>query len=153
MLLLLICLNNFSIVNSGYRCTKHDKDAGGTGTGQHTNGKAADIVCYDQSGAKISSKIVTCVAQDLGFTGIGRINDTATHLDNRTSSKWYGDETISSSKNITTDFYTYWGLTKEDVYGKADTPITGTDTDNNDGSKDVILTIDGKTSSGSLDEV
>lgn len=150
------------IVNSGYRCSTHDKNAGGNGAGQHTKGKAADIVCYDQSGAKISSKIVTCAAQDLRFTGIARVNDTATHLDNRIGSKWYGDETISSSKNITTDFYAYWNLTKEDVYGKADTatpdsgttdtPVTGTDTDNSGESKDVTLTIDGKTYTGSLKE-
>ena len=38
------------IVNSGYRCTTHDKNVGGNGYGQHTKGTAADIVCYDSSG-------------------------------------------------------------------------------------------------------
>lgn len=140
------------IVNSGYRCIKHDKDVGGTGTGQHTKGKAADIVCYDRSGTKISSKIVTCAAQDLGFTGIARINETTTHLDNRTDSKWYGDETVSSANNITTDFYAYWGLNTEDVYGKSKMPASNKNTDNGSENKQVILTINGKTYTGSLKE-
>lgn len=36
------------IVNSGYRCPEHDKAVGGTSTGQHTKGTAADVVCYDK---------------------------------------------------------------------------------------------------------
>lgn len=140
------------IVNSGYRCAKHDKTVGGTGTGQHTKGKAVDIVCYDQSGAKISSKIVTCAAQDLGFNGIARIDDTAVHLDNRIGSKWYGDEIITTSKSITDNFYNYWGLTKKSVYGKSDTPASNTSINNSGESKKVKLTIDGKTYTGSLKE-
>lgn len=140
------------IVNSGYRCVKHDKDVGGTGAGQHTKGKAADIVCYDQNGNKISAKIVTCVAQDLGFNGIGKINDTATHVDVRTGSKWYGDETVTSSRSITNNFYDYWGLTKEDVYGKSETSTSIPNTNGNNGSIDISLTIDGKTYTGSLKE-
>ena len=31
------------IVTSGYRCHTHDKNVGGSGTGQHTLGNAADI--------------------------------------------------------------------------------------------------------------
>ena len=31
------------IVTSGYRCEAHDKNVGGSGTGQHTLGNAADI--------------------------------------------------------------------------------------------------------------
>ena len=139
------------IVNSGYRCAKHDKNVGGTGTGQHTTGNAADIVCYDNKGDKISTKVVTCAAQDLGFNGIGKINDTATHVDVRKGSKWYGDETITSSKSITDDFYKYWNFTKEDVYGKSTKPVKDpAPTTNND--KDVTLVIDGKTYKGSLKE-
>lgn len=140
------------IVNSGYRCAKHDKTVGGNGNGQHTKGKAVDIVCYDQSGAKILSKIVTCAAQDLGFNGIARIDDTAVHLDNRIGSKWYGDETITTSKSITDNFYNYWGLTKKSVYGKSDTPAPDTSINNSSESKKVKLTIDGKTYTGSLKE-
>ena len=52
------------IVTSGFRCVAHDKSVGGSGTGQHTLGKAADICCYGQDGQPISSKIVCCKAQD-----------------------------------------------------------------------------------------
>ena len=66
------------IVNSGYRRTAHDKNVGGSGVGQHVNGTAADIVCYDKSGKKISSKVVCCAAQDIGFGGIANIDSTYT---------------------------------------------------------------------------
>lgn len=74
------------IVNSGYRCPEHDKAVGGTSTGQHTKGTAADVVCYDKSGSVISAKTVCCKAQDLGFSGIANITSayTSVHLDVRT---------------------------------------------------------------------
>ena len=55
------------IVTSGYRCPVHDKAVGGTSSGQHTKGNAADIVCYGQDGQPVSSKLVCCKAQDIGF--------------------------------------------------------------------------------------
>ena len=58
------------IVTSGFRCAAHDKAVKGSGTGQHTRGKAADICCYGQDGQPISSKTVCCKAQDIGFGGI-----------------------------------------------------------------------------------
>lgn len=102
------------IINSGYRCSKHDKNVGGSGSGQHTTGKAVDVVCYDSSGKTISSKRVCCVAQDIGFNGIANIDKTytATHLD-VASRKWYGDETITTSKSVTDDFYKYYGYAKK----------------------------------------
>lgn len=101
------------IVNSGYRCAAHDKSVGGSGNGQHTKGTAADVVCYDQSGDIISSKTVCCTAQDLGFTGIANITSayTSTHLDVRTGSTWYGDET-KGTNTVTSDFYSYFGIAK-----------------------------------------
>ncbi len=101
------------IVNSGYRCPAHDKAVGGTGSGQHTKGNAADVVCYGQDGQPISSKTVCCTAQDLGFGGIANITSayTSTHLDVRTGSKWYGDEVYGTS-TITNDFYSYFGISK-----------------------------------------
>ncbi|MBQ9921689.1 MAG: DUF882 domain-containing protein [Clostridia bacterium] len=128
------------VINSGYRCSAHDKAVGGSGAGQHTKGTAADIVCYDKDGKKISSKIVSCAAQDIGFNGIANINSsyTATHVDvgNR---RWYGDETITSSRSVTDDFYNHYGLTRSDVYGTR--------------SKSITLTIDGVTYSGTIEEV
>lgn len=101
------------IVTSGYRCTAHDKNVGGSGSGQHTKGNAADICCYGQDGQPISSKTVCCTAQDIGFTGIANINEKYiyTHVDVRTNSKWYGDETEGNS-TVTSDFYKYFGISK-----------------------------------------
>ena len=104
------------IVTSGYRCTAHDKNVGGSGTGQHTLGNAADICCYGQDGQPISSKIVCCKAQDIGFTGIANITAAYqyTHVDVRTGSKWYGDE-VHGNSTVTDDFYKYFG--GEDMKG------------------------------------
>lgn len=128
------------IVNSGYRCCSHDKNVGGNGSGQHTKGTAADIVCYGADGKVISSKIVTCAAQDIGFSGIANIsaNYQAVHVDVRTG-KWYGDETKGTS-TVTSDFYAYWGLSKSDIYGNTAVPET----------KNITLIIDGKTYEGTI---
>lgn len=100
------------IVTSGYRCPDHDKAVGGNGTGQHTKGNAADIICYGQGGNIISTKKVACKAQDIGFRGIGNIDRTYTaiHVDVRTGAKWYGDEAVrgGTSGSVTDDFYRYY---------------------------------------------
>ncbi|MCM1062325.1 MAG: D-Ala-D-Ala carboxypeptidase family metallohydrolase [Eubacterium sp.] len=102
------------IVNSGYRCSAHDKNVGGNGYGQHVNGTAADIVCYDQNSNRISSKLVSCAAQDVGFGGIANIDRTytATHVDVRTSNFWKGDEVVRTDRSVTTDFYKYYNIPK-----------------------------------------
>ena len=110
-------LNCSSInVSSGYRCVTHDKNVGGSGTGQHTLGKAADICCYGQDGQPLSSKVVCCKAQDIGFTGIANITAAYiyTHVDVREGSKWYGDE-VHGNASVTDDFYKYFG--GEDMKG------------------------------------
>ena len=109
-------LNCSSIrVSSGYRCSAHDKAVGGKGNGKHTLGLAADVCCFGQDGKPISSKIVSCAAQDLGFHGIANIHAayTYTHLDMRTGAKWYGNE-IYGNSNVTNDFHAYYGIPKED---------------------------------------
>lgn len=105
------------IVNSGYRCPEHDKAVGGDGSGQHVQGTAADIVCYDRDGKIISAQKVTCAAQDIGFAGIANISakHQAVHVDVRMSGTYKGDETKGTS-SVTKDFYDYWGLNKDDVY-------------------------------------
>ena len=40
------------IVNSGYRCPKHNKDVGGVKNSQHLCGEAADIHCQDNERLK-----------------------------------------------------------------------------------------------------
>ena len=136
------------IINSGYRCANHDKNVGGNGSGQHTKGTAADIVCYDKSGNKISSKKVCCAGQDIGFGGIANIGSTytATHVDTRTSNFWKGNEALGAAgtnSSVTSDFYKYFGLSQADVYGKAAQKKA---------TKSITLTIDGKTYSGELTE-
>ena len=104
------------IVTSGFRCSMHDRTVGGSGTGQHTKGNAADICCYGQDGQPISSKIVCCKAQDIGFRGIANITDAYqyTHVDVRLNGKWYGDE-VHGNNTVTDDFYKYFG--GEDMKG------------------------------------
>ena len=108
------------IVTSGYRCPEHDKAVGGTSSGQHTKGTAADVCCYGQDGQPISSKTICCKAQDLGFGGIANITSSYqyTHLDVRTGYRWLGDETKGNG-TVTDDFYKYFGLTsaKNILYG------------------------------------
>ena len=110
-----------AIITSGYRCPAHDRAVGGNGAGQHTKGKAADVIFYDKQGKAISSKVVSCKAQDLGFGGIANIDSSYqyTHLDIRTSGKWYGDETKGTSNSVTNDFYAYYGISRSDSDIKA----------------------------------
>ena len=128
------------IVTSGYRCAAHDKAVGGNGSGQHTKGTAADICCYGQDGKPISSKLVCCKAQDIGFTGIANITAAYqyTHVDVRTAGKWYGDETRGTN-TVTSDFYSYFGIAK---------PTTPTPAQPE--TKQIALTIDGATWKGTL---
>lgn len=125
------------IVTSGYRCTAHDKAVGGNGSGQHTLGTAADICCYGQDGKPISSKLVCCKAQDIGFAGIANITAAYqyTHVDVRKSGRWYGDETRGTS-TVTSDFYAYFGIDKPG--------------DQQPETKDVVIQIGGETWKGTL---
>ena len=101
-------------VSSGYRCAAHDRAVGGSGTGQHTLGKAADICCCDAAGKPIVSYRVCCAAQDIAFRGIARINDAYTHCDTRSGGVWYGDETKGARFCIPeNDFYEYFNIKKD----------------------------------------
>lgn len=83
-------------ISSGYRCRKHDIAVGGSGTGTHTLGIAADI-----SAKGYTAKKLAYCAEQLGFGGIGIINNMYLHVDMRDESghgftyankHWYGDE-------------------------------------------------------------
>ena len=102
-------------VSSGYRCPEHDKAVGGKGNGKHTQGLAADVICYAQQGLPISSKVVSCKAQDLGFRGIANITAayTSTHLDMRDGTTWYGDETRGTAWACA-DLHEYYGIPREE---------------------------------------
>lgn len=103
------------IISSGYRTKECDIAVGGSGVGQHVNGKAADCIYYDENGNIIPSKIVICVAFDLGiFNGIANIDGNYTHLDNRQGSTYRGDEPRGNS-SYWTNPYDYFGVSKEEV--------------------------------------
>ena len=139
------------VINSGYRCASHDKAIGGSGIGHHVYGNAADIVCYDKSENKISSKKVCCVAQDVGFGGIANIDGTytATHVDVRTSNFWKGNETVTSDYSITDDFYSYYDIPKssENVSATSEIVARGIDVSEHQG----IIDWDKVKASGKVD--
>ena len=102
------------IISSGYRCPTYDTQIGGF-VGQHAKGLAADCIYYDKDGAIIPSKYVICAAYDLGqLKGIAKINDNYTHLDNRSSGYYRGDETVSNN-SVWTNPYDYFGVSKSDM--------------------------------------
>lgn len=103
------------IVSSGHRCEAHDKAVGGSGSGQHTKGTAADV-CFYKNSKPISSKIVSCEAQDMGFSGIANITAAYTwiHLDVRSTGSYKGDET-KGLFTVTDDFYTYYRIKRSDL--------------------------------------
>lgn len=102
-------------ISSGYRCSKHDKNVGGDGKGQHTIGYAADCIYYDKNNKIIPSKYVICAAYDSDlFRGIAKINNNYTHLDIRTSGYYKGDETVSNN-SVWNNPYDYFGVTKSEM--------------------------------------
>ena len=102
------------IISSGYRCPAYDIQIGGF-AGRHSEGLAADCCYYDKDGNLIPSKIVICVAYDLGkLNGIAKINDNYVHLDNRSGTTYRGDETRGNS-SYWTNPYDYFGVSKSDV--------------------------------------
>ncbi len=112
------------IITSGYRTPAYDKKVGGNGRGQHTKGTAVDCYFYGADGSIISSKEVSCIAQDLGFKGIANITRAyqAIHLDMRTIGKYYGNE-VYGTKNVTTDFYAYYGIDRYALRKKYGLPV------------------------------
>lgn len=116
------------IITSGYRCLSCNKY-----TDYHTYGMAADARFYDSSGAVIDSRIVCCVAADIGILGVANVNSgyQVVHIDARVDNKYWGDE-IYGLRSIWNqagadgqthwNFYEYWGLTPEAVYQYVNLP-------------------------------
>lgn len=77
-------------INSGYRCSKHNKAVGGVSSSLHTKGMAADIVVKDVKPSEVAK-----YAESIGVLGIG-LYETAkdgyfVHIDTRKSKAfWYG---------------------------------------------------------------
>lgn len=121
------------IINSGYRSPDADIDVGGSGSGPHTLGIAADVYFY-KNGQPVPSRLVACYLKDEGIKGIGLNcggNPNGTHIDMRgygvwNDSVWYGDEAVRNGGIYKTvsDFYDYTGTTKAEVYPDGDTPST-----------------------------
>ena len=101
------------IISSGYRCSTYDKEQNGF-AGRHSEGIACDCCYYDKDGKVIPSKVICCVAWELGFTGIAYINYSYTHLDVRSNGTYYGDETKGNS-SYWTNPYSYFGVSKSEV--------------------------------------
>lgn len=74
-------------VNSGYRCPTHNKEVGGVADSQHRI-FATDIRPTEAGKDKL--KLISTVAEELGFDGIGKY-PTFVHLDMRGSrARWKG---------------------------------------------------------------
>ena len=102
------CVDGISAIciTSGYRCNSYSPKAGGFTGDAHTCGIASDIVVKKADGTNYDSYTVAAVAEKIGFTGIGRITDTATHVDVRNeynyhNSFWHGNE-MTGNDNIET---------------------------------------------------
>lgn len=95
-------------INSGYRCTKHNKNVGGASGSRHVKGQAADIVVQDVAPAEVAK-----YAESIGVKGIGLYETNAdgyfVHIDTRTTkSFWYGQKQANRS--------TFGGATKTTNY-------------------------------------
>lgn len=126
------------IISSGYRPPAEDIAVGGSGTGYHTKGQAADFCAYDANGNRIGSDKIALYLEDIGVNGIGyRCGGSSvyTHIDTRTGCKWYGDEANGAS---CTSFYTYLGVKKS-----ATTPAKTTTTPTTTEKKTMNISDDG----------
>lgn len=80
------------IINSGYRCAKHNKNVGGARLSKHLIGMAADIKVKG-----VSPRDVARYAESLGIKGIG-LYDTFVHIDTRRDKYfWYGHKELPIS--------------------------------------------------------
>lgn len=121
-------------INSGYRTPAADVAVGGSGSGAHTYGCAADVYFY-KNGQPIESRLIACYLQDIGARGIGYCcggNYYGTHIDTL-SRVWHGDERDYSV--TVSDYYSYTGTTKAEVYGSSGG--SSAPTGNSDGIKTV----------------
>ena len=81
-------------INSGYRCTTHNKSVGGVPASRHLKGQAADIAVSGVAPAEVAK-----YAQQIGILGIGLyetdVDGYFVHIDTRPNkSFWYGQKQI-----------------------------------------------------------
>ena len=89
-------------INSGYRTPAHDKAVGGSGSGYHTKGQAADIVVTGVD----SLTVGLYAAELLGTKGGIEIGDNYCHIDTR-ADRWRAfTKSGGGSYTTVTDFGT-----------------------------------------------
>lgn len=98
------------VINSGYRTPDYSVYVGGGYSDPHTKGIAADIFAY-RDGALITGAELCCMAQSVGFGGIGYMGN-AIHVDVRNeeeyyNSHWWGDEQTDSNVS---DWFAYFNV-------------------------------------------
>ena len=77
------------IINSAYRCSKHNSEVFGAKNSFHLKGQAADISIKDVAPLKVAQ-----YAEQIGIKGIGHY-DSFTHIDTRSNkSFWYSSKQI-----------------------------------------------------------
>jgi hypothetical protein len=77
-------------ISSGYRCSTHNKNVGGSTGSRHAKGMAADIVVKDVAPAEVAK-----YCESIGILGIGLYSTASdgyfVHIDTRTTKAfWYG---------------------------------------------------------------
>jgi uncharacterized protein YcbK (DUF882 family) len=90
-------------INSGYRSPARDRAVGGSGSGPHTRGWAADFT-MSAGNRLVDSIYILCAAQDIGIKGIERIRDGhSVHIDVERPDQWwaYQTGTVGSYRYIT----------------------------------------------------
>lgn len=78
--------NKDVVINSAYRCAKHNKKVGGASKSKHLYGQAADIKVSGVSPLKVAQ-----YCESIGVKGIGQYSNFV-HVDTRTNKYfWYGN--------------------------------------------------------------
>lgn len=108
------------VISSGYRCAKHSLAVGGYANDAHVLGFAADLIVYKQDGSPYTSKTVAYYAEQIGFGGIGLIDENYIHLDDRdrnqyANNHWFGNEATGQT------YTTFQNMTVEPIQGTAET--------------------------------
>ena len=79
------------IITDGYRTEEFDRELTGK-AGYHTQGKAADIRVPGYTAYELAA-----IAEEIGFDGIGIINDEAIHVDVRGYTSLFIENSVSAS--------------------------------------------------------
>lgn len=121
------------IISSGHRCAEYDRKVGGSSSGPHVDGYAADCK-FMKNGKFINTKYLSCIAQDLGFNGIANITSDYQwiHLDMK--GRIYKGNEIINYHTLTNNFYSYYGLTKNDILNMVSLKNSTNNSNNNKSS-------------------